>query len=145
MKVILLKSVQKVGKKDEIVEVADGYAQHSLFPKKLAIPATPKAVASLQAQLATVVAQKQVRHQLLDKTIEELNGMHLAMTVKANEQGNLFSKVHPSDIVNFLFTTHRIGIDEAHLVVPEMKKVGTYTIGVQDDGYQSRFTMDLTK
>ena len=144
MKVILLKSVQKVGKKNEIVEVADGYAQHSLLPKKLAIPATPKAIAMLQAQLATAIAEKEVKHRLLDTTIEELNGMQLAMTVKANEQGNLFSKVHTSDVVKFL-STKRISIDEAHLVVPEMKKIGTYTVGVQDEGYQSRFTIELIK
>lgn len=144
MQVILLKSVPKVGKKNEIVDVADGYAQHALLPKKLAVPATAKAVATLQNQLAGAVLERQVRHRLLDTTIEQLNGMQLTMQVKANEQGNLFSKIHTSDVVKFL-GTHHVSIDEAHLVIPEIKKIGTYTIGVQDEGYQSRFTITLIK
>lgn len=143
MQVILLKSVPKVGKKNQIVQVADGYAQHALFPKRLAIPATPKAIAALEAELAIAVREKKVRHELLDATIEQLNGMQLTMSVKANDKGNLFSKIHTSDIVKFL-STHRIAIDEAHLVVPEIKKIGTYTIGVHDEEYQSRFTITLT-
>jgi large subunit ribosomal protein L9 len=144
MKVILLKSVPKVGKKNEIVDVADGYAQHALLPKKVAIPATPKAIALLQTQLAGAVAEKQVRHQLLNDTVKRLNGMDCTMTVKANEQGNLFSKIRTADIVNFLRTQH-IAIDEAHLVVPEIKKIGKYTIGVQDEEYMSQFTITLTR
>lgn len=144
MKIILLKSVPKVGKKNQIIDVADGYAQHALLPKKLAIPATPKAIAALETELAGAVLEKQVRHRLLNDTVERLNGMECTMTVKANEQGNLFSKIYTSDIVAFLRTQH-ISIDEAHLVVPEIKKIGNYTIGVQDEEYTSQFMISLVK
>lgn len=144
MKIILLKSVPKVGKKNQIIEVADGYAQHALLPKKLAIPATPKAIAALQKEIAGAALEKQVRHTLLDNVVKQLNGMQLTMVVKASDQGNLFSKVHISDIVRFLAIQH-IGIDEAHLVVPEIKKIGNYTIGVQDEEYASQFTISLVK
>ena len=141
MKVLLLKSVPKVGKKDEVVEVAEGYAQHALFPKKWAIPASAAAVAERDKRHQNMEAQKEIRHKLLDTAIEELKGKALTIQVKANEQGNLFSKVHPADIVKFLLENHRISIDEAHLVVPEIKKRGMYTIGVKDEGYRSEFIL----
>ena len=143
MKVLLLKSVPKVGKKDEVVEVAEGYAQHALFPKKLAIPATTAAVAKRDQRHQHEQVTKEIRHKLLDAAILELNAMQLVMKVKANEQGSLFSKIRASDIVAFLSKVHRIAIDEAHIVIPEIKKLGTYTIGLQDEGYQSRFTIEL--
>lgn len=143
MKVILLKSVPKVGRKDEIVEVADGFAAHSLLPKKLAITATNAAIDALKRRLQNDVATRNIQHSLLDTAIQELNNQALIMHIKANEQGNLFSKVHPQDVVHFLSTEHRINIDVAHLVIPEMKKVGKYEIGVQDGDYRSSFTIEL--
>ena len=48
MKVILLADVKALGKKDDIVDVADGYAKNGLIGKKLAIEATPKALNDLK-------------------------------------------------------------------------------------------------
>ena len=48
MKVILLEDVKGVGKKDQIVNAADGYARNFLFPKKLAVEATPGAMKGVE-------------------------------------------------------------------------------------------------
>ena len=50
MKVILLQDVPKVGKKDQVIEAKEGYARNFLFPKKLAIEATPANMKELQRQ-----------------------------------------------------------------------------------------------
>ena len=52
MKVILLEDVKAQGKKGDIVNVSDGYARNMLFPKKLAVEATPKNINDLKLQKA---------------------------------------------------------------------------------------------
>ena len=48
MKVLLLADVKNVGKKDDVVNVSDGYARNMLFPKKLAVQATPKNIKDIE-------------------------------------------------------------------------------------------------
>jgi large subunit ribosomal protein L9 len=143
MKVILLKSVQKVGKKGDIIEVAAGYAQHALFPKKFAVLATPQAIALLERQKQNDISEKEIRHSLLTKAILELANDQLVISVKANEQGSLFSKITAVDIASELMTQKRISIDPELLTIAEgtIKKLGTYVIGVSDQEYQSTFTI----
>lgn len=143
MKVLLLKNVPKVGKRDQVVEVAEGYANHALFPKKLAIPASSKAIEARDRRQQNEQVSKDIRHALLDTLLKDLAHKQLVMNVKANPQGNLFSKIHPSDIVKFL-ALQGVNIAEGSLVLPEIKKLGEYTIGVHDEGYQSSFTLTLT-
>ncbi|MBP6904529.1 MAG: 50S ribosomal protein L9 [Candidatus Pacebacteria bacterium] len=147
MKVILLKSVPKVGKKDDVIEVAAGYAQHSLFPNKLAIAATPASLAAVVRRKQNTVAEKEVRHRLLDAAIESLRGVSVSMTVKANEQGSLFSKIHANDIAEFLSTTHRISISPETLELADgpIKTLGLHTVRVHDDGFSADFTIELVK
>lgn len=142
MKVLLLKTIPKVGKKDEIVTVADGYAQHALFPKKWAVPATTSAVQSRDIRLQQVASEKKLRHALLDTTIEKLTNIPIVMYVKSNEQGVLFSKIRPVDVVSFLFSEHHISVDEKHIAIPEIKKIGTYTIAVFDEEYRKTFQLE---
>ena len=50
MKVILLQDVKKLGKKDQTIEVSDGYAVNFLFPRRLAVQVTKKSVEVLENQ-----------------------------------------------------------------------------------------------
>lgn len=147
MKVILLKSVPKVGHKDTIVDVADGYAAHALFPKKLAIPATESAVAALRRRKDGEVAERAMQHQLLDKAIETINQMNVSMHVKANEQGHLFAKLHAGDIAAFLAKEHRISIDSSLMRIKGdfIKTIGEYPVEVVDGTYKATFTISIDK
>lgn len=145
MKVILQQNVPKVGKKYDVVEVAQGYADHALFPKKLAIPATPKALQDLARHKASLVEEKAFKHKLLDDAINTLRGRSVVIKVKANEQGSLFSKVDEQTIAAVLASEHRIAIDPKLITIKDgpIKKLGTYTIDVTDEGYHATWILTV--
>jgi large subunit ribosomal protein L9 len=146
MKVILLKAVQKVGKKDDVVEVSEGYARNALLPTKKAIPATPDTLADLARRKAGVVAEKALRHELLDRAIKSLAGQAVTIPVRANEKGSMFSSITKHDVGKFLADTHRISIDESCIILPQpsIKELGEYVVTIKDEDYTTTFPLIIT-
>jgi large subunit ribosomal protein L9 len=145
MKVILLKSVPKLGKKDDILTVPDGYAQNALLPKKLAMIATDQAVAALQRTQQNTIAQKEVQHALLDKAVESLIGKTLIYKAKTNEKGSLFSKIDETDIRNILLEQENIAIDHRIMKIVDgpIKQTGTYALTVIEGKYHNTFSIEV--
>lgn len=108
MKVILLKDVKKLGKKDDIVEVADGYARNFLFPGKLAVAATGKGKEILSQQQddrAQKVAEEKAEAETIAKEIESLR---LEFKVKVGKDGRVFGSVSTKQIEDKLKNEHNI-------------------------------------
>lgn len=145
MKVILLKSVPKLGKKDDIVEVNLGYANNALFPQRLAVPATDAAVHAAKTRAQHKVVEKEIQHNLLDRAIGELEGKSLVITVKTNEKGNLFSKIDTADIAKELLAQYRVSIDAKLMSIDTdpIKQTGQYTVSVKDGHYESSFSLEV--
>jgi len=145
MKVILQQNVPKVGKKYEVVDVAQGYAEHALFPKKLAIQATPQALEKLARTKQSAQNERALKHKLLDEAISSVRDQVLVISAKTNEQGSLFSKIDEREISKALMNTHRISIDTAHMSIQggPIKKAGTYLVDVTDEGYHATFSIEV--
>jgi len=146
MKVILLKSVPKLGKTDDVVDVGDGYARNALFPRKLAIPATPEALSALKRKKDSAVSQKAMRKELLDQAIAALANKHLVYKATANEQGHLFAKIDAKDIAAF-FDDHRFSIDPKCIELPNgpIKEVGEHMVLVKDGEYKATVLLTVEK
>ena len=93
MKVILLQDVPKVGKKDQVIEAKEGYARNFLFPKKLAVEATPANMKELQRQekiRADKAAELKAEAVALGEKLKE---MTVTLQVKCGAGGKLFGAV----------------------------------------------------
>jgi large subunit ribosomal protein L9 len=139
MLVILLKSVPKLGKADDVIDVPDGYAANALFPKKLAVRASQQAVQAVQQKKHNKVTQKEIQHNLLDRAIASLEGKSLVYTVKASEKGSLFQKIDVPAIAKALLEQHRITIDTALMTIREghIKHTGTYNVDIVEGAYKA--------
>jgi len=134
MKVILLKNVVKVGKKDAVVEVPDGFARNALLPKRLAIEATPEVVKRHESSIRAKMQMAQVDKELVRKAYESIDGKVFALSIAHNEQGVLFKKVTIDDIVRTISDQSKIVIDKDALVIENLpiKRVGKYKIYAKD-------------
>lgn len=112
MKVILLKDVKKLGKKDDIVEVADGYARNFLFPGKLAVAASGKGKEILSQQKEDRAIETAKEKAIAEKLAEDINALKLEFKVKAGKDGRVFGSVSTKLIEETLKKEHSITVDK---------------------------------
>jgi large subunit ribosomal protein L9 len=116
MKVILLKDVKSVGKKDQIVEVSDGYANNFLFPRKLAVPLTKGSSQVLKEQQQAIKDQKAAKKEEALLIQKKLKNIQLVFKVRLGQDGKMFGSITSKQIETELLNQHRIVIDRRKLV-----------------------------
>jgi large subunit ribosomal protein L9 len=130
MNVILLKDVEKVGLRGEVVSVARGYARNFLLPRKLAEEATAARVAELRkrdSQRARHEAKSADEAQSIAKTLTETV---LRFDVKAGPTGSLFGSVTPTDIADEIWRTRKIRVDRRKIGIDNIKRIGRYDVPI---------------
>lgn len=131
MKVILLKDVLKTGKKFEIKNVSNGYAQNYLIPNKLAEIATKEAEARIA--LAKSLNDEKIRESETEllKKLKDIKDAVLTIEGKANDKGILFAGIHKDELVSHVAKELDLGISPEHIVMKEpIKEVGEHTIQI---------------
>ena len=142
MKVILLKNVQKLGRRLQVVTVADGFAMNSLFPQKLAELATDDAIARADKLRVQEEAEKKVREDLLLKNLKSIEGITIHVAGKANEQGHLFAGIHKEQLVPLLKEEGKIDIDSEYILLDKpLKEVGEHKVAVKVQDAEAEFTV----
>jgi large subunit ribosomal protein L9 len=129
MKVILLQDVKKMGKKGEVMEVAEGYARNFLLPRKLVAPATADTMNQLQQQ-KTASADRQKR-QLEEARLlaVQLEKIEVKITAKAGEGGKLFGAITTKDIADAAKVQYQLELDRRKIEMPEpIKNLGKATV-----------------
>lgn len=111
MKVILLKDVKKIGKKDEIVNVADGYAQNYLIPNRLAVPASSRSKEILKKEEDHREEVHQENIKKAEAVAKELEDITLEFDIKTGKDGRVFGSVSTKQIEDALKNKHKIELD----------------------------------
>ena len=129
---ILLKDVEALGEKGEVIDVSKGYLRNYLIPRKLAQPATKGAIQAAQRRAAAeeraakeAAGRAQENADLLNKTV-------LTISQQAGDDGRLFGSVTTQDIADAIREARGIAVDrrKIHLEEP-IKHVGTYVVVVE--------------
>ena len=115
MKVILLQDIKGTGKKEQIVEVSDGYGRNYLLPRKLAREATAEALNSLERAKGADKHREEVRRQQAEVLSRELKGKVVQLEVRGGENGKLFGSITNDQIASALKDQHGLEIDKRKL------------------------------
>jgi len=144
---ILLKDVEGVGERGEVIDVSKGYLRNFLIPRKLAQPATKGAI---QAAQRKAQAETRAKEQAVTRSQEHadlLNRTVLTISQQAGEDGRLFGSVTTQDIAEAIRDARGITIDrrKVHLEEP-IRHVGTYMVVVElEDGVTSTVKTIVTE
>lgn len=132
MKVILIADVKKVGRRGELVTVADGYAQNVLLPKKLAVPGTAENLKKHQESVKEAQGRADQSAAAARDLLKQIDGKSVTISVKASDTGTLFKSLHEADIVVAIKKDLSVVVPDSALELDHpIKKTGTYEVPVK--------------
>ena len=131
MEVILIDDVFELGKRGEVVNVANGYGRNYLIPKKLAIPSTPGNLKMIEQQRLSMAKREAKDQEEAELLAQELNQLHLIVSRKSGDAGVLFGSVTTKDIAHLL-AGDGIQMDRRKVLLDQpVKNIGNYRIQVR--------------
>lgn len=127
MKVILKQDIKGVGKKDQVINAADGYAKNYLFPKNLAVPADTGNMNNLKAKQDSESFRRGEDLKASQALAEKMKDMTIEFKVKAGENGRLFGAITAKEIAETLKKDYNIAVDKKKILLPDSIKVAGVT------------------
>lgn len=132
MKVILKQDIKGVGKKDQIINAADGYARNFLFPKNLAVPADEGNMNNLKAKNESKAFRKGEDLKEAKAIAERLKEITVKISVKAGDNGKLFGAVTAKEISETLKRDFKIEVDKKKILLSEsIKNAGVTKVDIK--------------
>jgi len=146
MKIILLRDVEKLGKKYDVKDVADGHARNFLIPQGLAKPATEVALREIETEKATAELAAELDLKKTEETVQELDGQEIEIQAKIGDDGKLFGSITPLKITKaiqekgFDIKKNQVKLEEP------IKEVGEYEITLElDHGLETKIKIIVTE
>lgn len=146
MKVILLKDVETLGKKNDVKEVSDGHARNFLFPNGLAKVATEEALKRLEEEKEAKAKKAEAELVQEEQVISELDGQEIEITAKADESGKLYGAITEAKLVKALKDK---GFDVAKKnikLAESIKETGEYEVMIElSHGLEAKIKIIITQ
>jgi len=132
MKVILLADVKGQGKKNDVIEVSDGYGKNFLIPRKLAKVADAQSLNDVKTQESARLYRIETEKKEAKALAEKLTTIVVKVPASSGADGRLYGSVTSKDIVEKLQADHKIAIDKRKVVLSEpIKAYGKYEVEVK--------------
>lgn len=144
MKVIFLKDVSKVGKKYDVKDVSSGYALNFLIPKGLVKVATTEGVAKIETLKKGLEADRKVQENLLEKSLNSIEGKEVELKQKVNEKGHLFGSIHKEQLAELISSSLGVNIDPSFVVLEKpIKEAGVHEVEVKVNGKTAKLKINI--
>ena len=130
MDIILLESLNKLGKAGEIVTVKDGFAKNYLIPKKKAIIANKKNKADLENRISQINSNNDKKIVEANQIKEKLDGRKISIEMEANDDGSLYGAVSQKTVSESIFSLLEIKISPDAVLLDPIKELGETEIQI---------------
>lgn len=131
MDVILKQDVEDLGQTGEIVHAAPGYARNYLFPRELAVAATPGNLKNLEHFMASAEKKRTAARAEAQSLADKVTALEIKIEARAGERNRLFGSVTNQDITDFINTALDLSLDKKKVKIHgNIKMLGKYTASV---------------
>ena len=130
MEIILLESLNKLGKAGEIVTVKDGFAKNYLIPEKKAIIANKKNKADLENRITQINSNNDKKIVEANEIKEKLDQKKISIAMEANDDGSLYGAVTQKSVSESIYSLLEIKISPDAVVLDPIKEIGETEIQV---------------
>ena len=132
MKVLLLQDVRGTGRKDDLVEVSEGYGRNYLLPRKLAKEANAETLNSVQRAKEAQAHREELKRREAEIKSHELKGKVIQLVARGGENGKLYGSVTSDMIAQALKEQHGIDVDKRKIEQEEpIKTAGQSFVNVK--------------
>lgn len=145
MKVIFLKDVPKLGKRDDIKEVGDGYAMNFLLPQKIVEIATPNALKKLEERKGKLASEQAFSNARFEAIAKALAGAVIIIPAPANEKGSLFKAVTTKDVIPLFEKIINMPLSESYFENIHLKTLGDHIIEANINNKKVSCTVTIIK
>ena len=146
MKVILTQDVKSLGKKGDLVNVADGYARNFLFPRSLASEANAQSMTEMKNREAAKAHKIAVDTQNAKDAAVVLEGKTVRVSAKAGQNGKLFGSVTAKEVAEQLKKQFGVETDKRKIAMDDIKSFGTYEAEIKlYSGISAKFYVQVSE
>jgi len=145
MQIILLESLNKLGKAGDIVTVKDGYANNFLIPEKKAIVANKKNKVELDGRMAEINTNNQKKIEDAQSIKSKVDGIEINIISEANDQGALYGAITQKQIVEML-QSKGVEIKPDMVILAPIKSIGEFKVAIRHyEEVESQIKVIVTK
>ena len=130
MKVILLDELRGKGGEGDVVDVAQGFAENYLFPKKLALPATPGNIKQLEERKHNIAKREEARVADAQALADALQDKVVVVDAKIGEEGQLFGSITAAQIADAIEDQLGLTVDRKRIGKSSIKQVGRHPVEI---------------
>jgi large subunit ribosomal protein L9 len=131
MEIILIKDVDNLGARNEVVKVKNGYARNYLLPRQLAVENSPSNRKQLEERMKQVKKKEDKMLAEVNSVIEKLKEAPLKLGAKTGTSGKIFGSVTSLQISRAIREQRGYEIDRRKIqIIDEVKELGTYKASI---------------